>query len=240
MIPKIIHYCWFGGGILPRLNKRCIQSWRQYLPDYRLFLWNESNFNFKSVPYTDQAYQAGKFAFVSDYVRLFALYYYGGIYLDTDVELIKPFDDLLLLSGFVGYEHDKCINTGTIGSIPFNLWIQEQLEVYNNRNFSIDGKPDLTSNVQIISGTMKQNGFLFDNKYSVYKSCMHVFPKEYFCPKSRTGIVRLTENTYCIHHYSGSWAPWYMKLKKIIFHTILGPQITEYLVGIKRTFRNSI
>jgi len=239
VIPKIIHYCWFGGGKIPPLNKRCIQSWSHHLPDYKILLWNEKNFNYKTVLYADQAFQAGKFAFVSDYVRLFALYNYGGIYLDTDVELIKPFDDLLFLPGFVGYEHDNCMNTGTIGSIPFNLWIKEQLEVYNNRNFFKDGKLDLTSNVQIISRTMKQNGFLFDNKYSVYKNCMHVFPKEYFCPKSRSGIVSLTENTYCIHHYSGSWAPWYLKLKKFIFKTVLGPQITNHLVRIKKDFRKS-
>lgn len=213
----------------------CIQTWSHHLPDYKFVLWNEKNFNYKTVPYTYQAYQSGKFAFVSDYVRLFALYNYGGIYLDTDVELIKPFNDLLLLPGFVSYEHDNCINTGTIGSISLNLWVKEQLEVYSDRNFLKNGKPDLTSNVQIISGTMKKNGFLFDNKYGVYKNCMHVFPKEYFSPKSRTGIVSLTDNTYCIHHYSGSWAPWYLKLKKFIFHTILGAQITDFLVRAKKS-----
>ncbi|HOF55989.1 MAG TPA: glycosyltransferase [Prolixibacteraceae bacterium] len=240
MIPKIIHYCWFGGGKIPSPNNKYIQSWNNILIDYKIVLWNESNFNISSIPYTEQAYQARKFAFVTDYVRLFVLYKYGGIYLDTDVELIKSFDDLLNLPGFISYEYDNCINTGTIGCTPFNLWIKEQLEEYKTRQFTINGKHDLTSNVQIISENMRQNNFKFDNNHKIYKNCMHVFPKEYFCPKSRTGIVSKTNKTYCIHHYSGSWAPSHLKWKKFIFHTLLGSKTTDYLVRVKRKLIHSI
>ena len=107
MIPKIIHYCWFGRGPMPPMALKCIESWHRFMPDYEYKLWNEDNFDVNSVPYVKEAYEARKFAFVTDYVRLYALYTEGGIYMDTDVEVLKPYDDLLGLSGFTGYEGSK-------------------------------------------------------------------------------------------------------------------------------------
>ncbi len=236
MIPKIIHYCWFGKGKLPPLAVRCIKSWEDILPNYQLNIWNEESFDVNSHPFTREAWQMKKYAFVSDYVRLFALYYYGGIYMDTDVEVLKSLDDLLHLPGFSGFESDYEVPTGIMACEKSNEWAKEQLKWYERKHFiSEEGKPDLTSNVRIISEIMSNNGLLLDNSYQIYKGCMHIFPKDYFCPKSRTGIISTTSNTYCIHHFAASWHPWHMKLKKYFFSNILGPKITDMLVRTKRS-----
>jgi hypothetical protein len=235
MIPKIIHYCWFGRGRMPVLAVRCMDSWKKYLPGYELRLWNEDNFDVHSVPYVREAWESRKYAFVTDYVRLFAIYHCGGIYMDTDVEVLKNMDDLLHLPGFSGFESGTEVPTGIIACEQHNDWAKEQLFWYNGKHFlKADGKPDMTSNVQIISGIMAANGFLLKNSYQVYKNCMHIFPKEYFCPKSSTGILTITPNTYCIHHFAASWETWKQKTKRIFFQKILGPGITDFLIRTKR------
>ena len=119
-IPKVIHYCWFGGNPLPELAQRCIDSWRKYLPDYEIKEWNESNFNVNIIPYTAEAYQQGKYAFVSDYARFWILYRYGGIYFDTDVEVIRPLDDVLDRGGFMGFEthYKESLNPHEVATNP--------------------------------------------------------------------------------------------------------------------------
>jgi hypothetical protein len=235
MIPKIIHYCWFGKGALPPLATRCINSWKMHLPDYELKLWNEECFDINTVPYVKEAYQARKYAFVTDYVRLYAIYNFGGIYMDTDVEILKSLDDLLFLPGFSGFESEKEVPTGIMACEKNNNWAKEQLNYYEGIHFlKADGTPDFTTNVQIISGKMAANGFTLKNSYQVYMECMHIFPKDYFCPKSRSGIITLTDNTYCIHHFSASWESWNLKLKRYFFQKILGPEITDFLVRTKR------
>ena len=235
MIPKIIHYCWFGRGEMPELALRCIESWHKNMPDYEYKLWNEDNFDVNSVPYVKEAYDAGKFAFVTDYVRLFALYNEGGIYMDTDVEVIKPYDELLSLSGFTGYEGSKYLPpvTGTMASEPGNVWVEEQLADYNGAHFiQPDGSYDLTNNTTRISKIMKNGGFVQDGKKQVYKD-MHIFPVEYFCPRQTTGEIFITENTYCDHHFMGSWAnkngSWKQKLK-----TVIGQKNMTRLIKLKR------
>ena len=220
---------------MPSLAHKCIASWKKYLPDYELKLWDESNFDLNSNTYTKEAYGARKFAFVTDYVRLHALYHEGGIYMDTDVQLIKTLDDLLGLPAFTGFESDVDVPTGIMASEKGGVWAGEQLAYYNDRHFLLNGSPDLTTNVQIISGTMAQNGFLLNNSYQVYKDNMHVFPKDYFCPKSRSGVVTLTKNTYCIHHFNGSWQSPGLKMKKFLFHKVLGTYFTDKLVRMKRS-----
>lgn len=220
---------------MPVISKKCIESWIKFLPDYKLLLWDEQTFDIQSVPYVDEAYKAKKFAFVSDYVRLYALYHHGGIYMDTDVEVIKSLDDLLHLPGFSGFESEMHVPTGIIACEQNNDWAREQMDWYIGKHFiRTDGTPDLTSNVVIISRLMSDNGFILNNSYQVYKNCMYFFPKEFFCPKSHTGIVTLTTETYCIHHFAASWHPWPMKLKKFFFHSVLGTGITDILVSIKR------
>ena len=208
MIPKIIHYCWFGGGEMPELAEKCIASWHEFMPDWEYRLWNEDNFDVNQLPYTKEAYEARKFAFVSDYVRLWALYNEGGLYLDTDVKAFKLFDDLLGLTAFAGFEGSKHIPIGTcvMASEANGLWVKEQLENYQDRHFILpDGTLDLTTNVQFISAKMCEQGFVQNGKEQDYKD-LHVFPIEYFCPRQTTGEYFRTENTYCDHLGLGSWA----------------------------------
>lgn len=207
MIPRIIHYCWFGRGGMPELAKKCIASWHKHMPDYEYKLWNEDNFDVSVVPYTMEAYAARKFAFVTDYVRLWALYTEGGVYMDTDVEVLKPLDDLLHLSAFTGYEGSKTQPpvTGLMASASGGEWVKEQLESYTETHFlKEDGSFDLTTNTIRISSIMRNNGFVQDGQYHVYKD-LHVFPTDYFCPRQTTGEFLLTENTYCDHHFMGTW-----------------------------------
>jgi hypothetical protein len=235
MIPKVIHYCWFGRGKMPELAHACIASWKKHLPDYELYLWNEDNFDVTSVPYVKEAYEGRKFAFVTDYVRLHAIHLHGGIYMDTDVEVLKSLDDLLHLPAFSGFESETEIPTGIMASEQYGTWAAEQLKYYEGKHFyRPDGSFDLTTNVEIISGIMAAGGFVMKNSYQVYKDCIHIFPKDYFCPKSRSGIITITPNTYCIHHFEGSWQPRRLKIKKFFFRKVLGPRLTEFLVKTKR------
>lgn len=208
MIPKKIHYCWFGRSEIPELALKCIESWHKLMPDYEYKLWNEETFDVDSVPYTKEAYKARKFAFVTDYVRLWALYSEGGIYMDTDVEVLKPLDDLLHLSAFTGYEGSKFLPpvTGLMASEPAGIWVKEQLDSYKGAHFiNEDGSLDMTTNTVRISSIMRNNGFVQNGSYGVYKD-LHVFPTEYFCPRQTTGEYFLTENTYCDHHFMGTWS----------------------------------
>ncbi len=200
MIPKIIHYCWFGRGPMPELAQHCIESWHHYMPDYEYKLWNEDNFDINEYPYAKEAYEFKKFAFVSDVARLKALNECGGIYLDVDFKVYKRFDDLLDHSAFAGIEGSKYnpVMMGVIASESGGKWVREQLDRYRDRHFLIDGKPDLTTNVKFVSDYMCQNGFVCDGSEQDYKD-LHVFPLEYFCPRLTTGEYNKTENTYCEH-----------------------------------------
>lgn len=235
MIPKTIHYCWFGRGEMPELAKNCIASWHKYLSDYDYKLWNEDNFDVNAVPYVKEAYESRKFAFVTDYVRLYALYREGGIYMDTDVEILKPLDDLLSLPAFTGYEGSKRKPpvTGLMASEAHGVWVKEQLDVYEGLHFrKEDGSLDLTPNTIRIADVMKAEGFNSDGTYQVYKD-LHVFPVEYFCPRQTTGELLLTNNTYCDHHFMGTWVRtdnnWKTRIGKMV-----GQKNMTKLIKIKR------
>ena len=177
------------------------------MPNYEYKLWNEDNFNIGANQYVKEAYESKKYAFVTDYVRLYALYTEGGIYMDTDVEVLKPYDDLLDLPGFTGYEGSKYLPpvTGTMASEAGGEWVKEQIDAYTEAHFiNPDGTLDLMTNTVRISELMKAGGFVSDGKKQVYKG-MHIFPVEYFCPRQTTGEYILTNNTYCDHHFLGSW-----------------------------------
>lgn len=207
MIPKIIHYCWFGRGEMPQLAKECIVSWRENMPDWEYKLWNEDNFDVNVNAYVKEAYEAGKFAFVSDYVRLWALYHEGGLYLDVDFEVYKPFDDLLHWNAFAGFEGSKYnpLMMGVLASCPNGAWVKEQLDYYQDRHFvNSDGVCDLTTNVQFVTSIMREHGFIQDGKEQDYMD-LHVFPVDYFCPKQTTGEYFRTEYTYCEHRGLNSW-----------------------------------
>lgn len=287
MIPKIIHYCWFGRGELPQLVRGCMASWHQYMPDWEYRLWDEESFVhcFQSIgisqqdpishlaesadqsggnpsaiedltlksdvgclksgifeeilksmsEYAYEAYQAKKYAFVSDYVRLWALEKYGGLYMDVDFEVYKPFDNLLKYEAFAGFEGSKHLPVmmGVCASIPHGEWVSEQLKSYEGRHFfKPDGSFDMTTNVQFITANMAQNGFLQNGQEQDYKD-LHVFPVDFFSPRHTTGEYIRTDNTYCEHKGLGSWSEnnkgWKSKLRSLI-----GQKNMTRLIKLKR------
>ena len=239
MIPKIIHYCWFGGKEMPELALRCIASWKKYLPDYELRLWNERTFDLDMYPYAREAYEHHKFAFVTDVVRLWALERFGGVYMDTDVEMLRPLGNLMTLPAFTGYEASlaNAPVTGLMASAPHGVWVCEQLAYYEGKHFvQADGSLDLTTNTITIAHIMQKNGFVINGEYSVYKNDMHIFPVDYFCPLTSTRVLKITENTYCIHHFAGSWIEYtkWQRCKNYITRHILGTKFTNILIQIKR------
>lgn len=208
MIPRIIHYCWFGQSDMPSEALHCIESWRKHMPDYEYRLWNENNFDVDRFLYSKEAYAAHRYAFVSDVARLVALKEFGGVYLDVDFEVYKSFNDLLHYPAFAGYEGSKYspVMMGVIASEPNGQWVTEQLKGYLDRPFLIDGKEDLTTNVRFITDRMQKNGFVPNGKEQDYLD-LHVFPVDYFCPRLTTGEYVRTENTYCEPiSTSSSWA----------------------------------
>ena len=219
MIPKIIHYCWFGRGEMPELAKKCIESWKNVLPEYEIKEWNEDNFNIDAFLYAREAYDNHKFAFVSDVVRLYALYTVGGIYMDTDVEVLKPFDSFLHHKAFSGYETVKMISTGIIGSEKGGKWVKHNLDYYIDKHFvNDDGSFNIVTNVTTITNYMKSIGLNQDNSYQDFPGLITVYPKDFFSPKSQDdGKIYLTENTVTIHHYAQSWeSKTHRVLRKII------------------------
>lgn len=224
---------------MPELAEKCIASWHHFLPEYEYKLWNEDSFDINSVPYVKEAYEARKFAFVTDYIRLWALERFGGVYMDTDVEILKPLDEFLVLPAFTGYEASSGMApvTGLMASAAGGIWVKEQLAYYEGKHFiNADGSLDLTPNTITISKIMSDNGFVADGKYAVYKNDMHVFPVDYFCPLTSTRVLKLTSNTCCIHHFAGSWVKLtpMQKLKFFVTSKILGVNLTDNLVRLKR------
>ncbi|MDR0228181.1 MAG: glycosyl transferase [Flavobacteriaceae bacterium] len=207
MIPKIIHYCWFGRGEFSPLVKKCMQSWKQYLPEYEVMFWNEDNFDLDEYPFAREALEQRKYAFVSDICRLSVLKKYGGVYLDTDVEMLKGLDEYLHHHAFSGFENNNAIPTGLMASIAEGMWVSDMLKYYEGRSFiKKDGELDMTTNVIIISELMSDKGVVFNNTYQEIPDYFTLYPSEYFCPKSHLdGKLTLTENTVAIHHFSGSW-----------------------------------
>lgn len=209
MIPKIIHYCWFGGNPLPDDVKSMIETWRFCCPDYEIVEWNESNFDVDKIAYCREAYKAKKWAFVSDYVRMKVLYQYGGFYLDTDIELIKSLNDFSCYDTVLGYESSKYISTAVIGVSPGSEWISKMLLYYDTSSFKLaDGEYNLTTNVRIISRILTHEYNLTLNGQRILLDDVRflLLPYEYLCAKSYlTGEINKTSNTYAIHHFSGSW-----------------------------------
>jgi len=252
-IPRIIHYCWFGGKEMPELAKNCIESWKKYLPEYELRLWNEDTFDLDLYPYAREAYDNRKFAFVTDVVRLWALEKFGGVYMDTDVEILRPLDaplqiadrrltSLMELPAFTGYEASMANApvTGLMASAAHGVWVTEQLKYYDGLHFvKEDGTLDLTPNTVPIAQIMQEGGFIIDGTYRVYKDDMHVFPVDYFCPLTSTRVLKCTKNTYCIHHFAGSWKELTRAqiIKGWVVEHIIGRKLTDKIVQIKRKMK---
>lgn len=209
MIPKIIHYCWFGRGKMPLLALECIKSWEKYLPDFEIRVWNEDNFDLNKYQYVMEAYEERKFAFVTDVCRLYALKIEGGIYMDSDVEILKPLDEKILRNvAFSGFEDNLFVPTGIMGSERNGEWVNDLLKYYDDKSFYFrDGTLNLTTNTQVITDFMRDvKGMIMNNSFQVIEGYCTMYPSDYFCPKSwETKKVNITPNTYCIHHFSGSW-----------------------------------
>ena len=218
MIPKIIHYCWFGGNPLPELAKKCIASWKKYCPDYEIIRWDESNYDFSKLPFMKQAYQEKKWAYVTDYARLDIIYTYGGIYFDTDVEVLRSFDDLLSNRLFLGFEIPQAVATGLgFGGEAGHPVLKMLRNDYDSLTFSSD---KMIPCPQIQTKTLKKLGLVDDfGKIQELTEGTMVYPQEYFCPKSYRDfkLHHLTENTHTIHHFNGSWLTPYQKMRKSLY-----------------------
>ena len=202
MIPKVIHYCWFGGKPLPESAVRYIESWKKYMPDYEIREWNESNFDIDSVLYVKQAYEAKKYAFVSDYVRFWVLYRYGGIYFDTDVEVIRPLDDILAKGAFMGCEIslNGCVNVAPglgLAAYPQMAVYKEIIDEYSCKSFfNADGSQNLKTVVTYVTEILYKYGFVHENRY---QNCagLNIYPSDFFCPlQNGSKKCIITKNTY--------------------------------------------
>lgn len=223
MIPKVIHYCWFGNNSIPKEYLKYIESWRKFLPGYEIKEWNESNFDVNSIPFTREAYYVGKYAYVSDYARLKILYEYGGVYFDTDVEVVRNMDDLMANGAWMAIEKhsntpdaDDMVNPGLGFAVePHNPIIREIMMFYENTHYIFpDGHYVQIPIVPITSRVLKKYG-LRPHCSEPYKcGDINIYPWDYFCPMEYlSNKLELTENTYTVHHYSATWMSWIDKLK---------------------------
>lgn len=220
-IPKIIHYCWFGGNPLPELAQKCIASWKKYCPDYEIIRWDETNFDINYCAYVREAYDAKKWAFVSDVARLYALVHHGGIYMDTDVEVIRPIDDFCQYEAFSGFERSDAIPTGLMAAKANHPLFEELLWEYDGKHFiNDDGTYNLTTNVKYITDTCLKYGLKLNNSLQTVNG-FTLFPSDYFCPvNSKSGKIELTNNTYTIHHLAGSWVDPYTKFRGKVYQML--------------------
>lgn len=207
MIPKVIHYCWFGKGKYSDKIEKCILSWKKYCPDYKIICWNEDNYDIYKNKFVEQAYEKKKWAFVSDYARVDIVYQYGGIYLDTDVELIKPLDRLLDCEMYVGIESEDFVNLGLgFGAVKGHPYLKEIMGYYETREFvRNNGKMDLKTCPVIQTEILMRYGLRKEDKYQKLEKCI-VYPSEVFSPKSfQTGETHTTSKSVSIHHYDMTW-----------------------------------
>ena len=212
MIPKVIHYCWFGRNALPKDAQRCIDSWKRFFPDYEIKEWNESNFDIHIVPFVYEAYKLKKWAFVSDYARFWILYHYGGLYFDTDVEVIKDMTPILEEGPFMGCEKEwdtpgMRIAAGLgLGALPSMNVYKELLDIYNNLHIiQKTGTISLPTVVDIVTDYFMSRG-IKQCREKVAVDGITIYPDEFFCPKNYgSRELQITDNTYSIHHYEASW-----------------------------------
>lgn len=225
MIPKIVHYCWFGRSPKPQSVLNFIQTWKDKMPDYEIKEWNEDVFDVSSYKFTKEAYALKKYAFVSDVARLYALYTIGGIYLDTDIEVVKSFTPLLNNKSFIGWE-DNRPGTGVLASVPGANWLKEFLDLYEHLDFiNIFGGLNDIPNTYKLCDLLKSYGLKLNHKYDLLKDDIAIYPIDYLCAHNlEENKYLISENTYCIHHYSGSWCrkkTFMQKISNRLFNIII-------------------
>lgn len=237
MIPKILHYVWLGGNSLTPLAQECLASWKAAMPDWELKRWDENHFNIAAAPlYVRQAYEARKYAFVSDYVRLWALEQFGGVYVDTDVRVLKSYEPLLNDTAFIGLEESKAHLPGTcvMGCEPHCKWVKDMLALYDSIEFvKPDGSLDMTTNVDRMGKSLITKGFVpsRDAQY-IEEYGLRIYTHDYFSPITSTRVMRKTKNTYSIHYFAESWRDG--KKKKGWREWTITREIVNALVQIKR------
>ena len=249
MIPKILHYIWFGSKPLTPLAEDCLASWKTAMPEWTIMRWDETNFDIAVAPvYVKQAYEARKYAFVSDYVRLWALEQYGGVYVDTDVKVLKSYEPLLNDMAFIGMEESKAHLPGTcvMGCEPHCKWVKDMLALYDEIEFvKKDGSLDLTTNVERLGQRMKREGLneLKSERDKPWKRMQYldewglrVCTHDYFSPITSTRVMRKTKNTYSIHYFAESWRDG--KRKRGWRDWTSTREIVNALVQVKRKLRN--
>lgn len=230
MIPKKIHYCWFGRGEKPKLAQKCIASWHKYMPDYEIIEWNEDNFNVNYNAYTKMCYEQKKYAFLTDYLRLLIIEEHGGIYFDTDVEVLKSFDGLLNQTAFAGFENETAVATGLgFGAESHNPVIQQMIREYNSL---LDGEHGVVGCPKLNTLALEKFGFTANGIYQNLGD-ITIYPKEFFNPlNNNTGKLDKTKNTYSVHWYSMSWMDSKTRIRSRItrvFHRIFGENCFDWL-----------
>ena len=230
-IPKVIHYCWIGGKPLTPLAQKCVNSWRRVMPDYEIKRWDESNYDFQKNKFMATAYKQKKWGFVPDYARLDIIYNYGGIYFDTDVEVLKPFDEFLKYPAFCGFESEHFVALGLgFGAEKKNKVIKALMRPYENMDFKISDKilkqASLYTKIQadkwqkdnLIPSPLLQTQFLTE-KYGLKQNNtrqslegIEIFQSSYFAPKNNANLPIKTDTAYSVHWYAASWLPWYYKI----------------------------
>ncbi len=222
MIPRIIHYCWFGGNPLPQSAQRCIASWRKFMPDCEIREWNEQNFDVNAHPYTRAAYAAGKYAFVSDFARYKILEKWGGIYFDTDVEMVASIDDLIMLGAFMGLEDAQppTVSSGLVMAVEAHHPITQEMLDFYDAQVKEDTTAMLNTGI-VVSGMTEifiRHGFVRENRYQEVAG-ISLYPSEYFDPMDNaTGRIKQTPNTRTIHRYDRTWSaqkPLYIWLSRL-------------------------
>lgn len=239
MIPKIIHYCWLSKEPYPEDIEYCISTWREKLPDYQFICWSTDNFNVDIIPYTSEAFREKKWAFVSDYIRLYALYNYGGIYLDSDIEVLKKFDDLLNNRAFTCFENQDWVAAWIFGSEAGNPLFKEFMDDYNDRHFVLeDGSYDMTPNPRPITKRLVEHGLQLINEKQELQY-ITIYPMDYFCPFNPMRVPKeiFTENTYANHHFSGAWKTeedqYYTKLRAKFGYIKGGSYVAKFISAVK-------
>lgn len=232
-IPKVIHYCWFGNNPKPKVVQECIESWKKYCPDYEIKEWNESNYDINKNAYTTAAYKSKKYAFLTDYVRLDILYNYGGIYMDTDVKLIKPIDDLVSQGSFMSFEKVGRVNTGVgFASEKGNKIVEENKEYYEQNDF-IDKNNNFVPEicVKITTKILEKHGLDYTQNKLQHVESLTIYPSDYFSPKKMgTEKITITSNTYGIHLYASSWYKGSKLLKKLKYRLIPLKEFVKYKI----------
>lgn len=247
MIPKIIHFSWISDDPYPPLIQKCIASWKKYAPDYEIIRWDKDRFDLSSLAFTQQAYERKKWAFISDFQRLYALYHHGGIYLDSDVELVKPLDPLLENPAFLGFQNPDLLEMWVLGFEKGHPWVKRMLDYYNDRPFiTADGSMDEKPNTFIVTEiSLEEYGLTLGDEEQYIAGDVRVYPQRFFAPAILLpGKMSVTKDTYAIHHFTGAWkSPEWQAIEKTkkrkqalrnVIRLFIGSKMASKLGGLTR------